>query len=136
METDRLEQAIHHAVAETAAPDASHLAAILARLEQVPAARPLPRKSAWPWLLLAAAGAAVAGGGYWYAQQRSAHVALPPAADSLQTGGGMQSLPLHQDTPQEFGEPPDRNVPTTPTTSNVGENEGRSGRDSAIVYRR
>lgn len=69
MEKERLEQAIHHAVAAIAAPDEARLAAILARLEQVPASRPAPRRTVWPWLLLAAAGAAAAGGGYWYAQK-------------------------------------------------------------------
>lgn len=69
MESDRLEKAIHDAVATTATPDQSRLADIFARLEQRPVTRQGPRRTIWPWLLLAAAGAAAAGVGGWYASR-------------------------------------------------------------------
>ncbi|GAB4295314.1 MAG: hypothetical protein Kow0096_12050 [Thiohalomonadaceae bacterium] len=74
MDTGQLEKAIAQAVAGLAGPDEARLAALLARLEQVPVSRPEPRRSFWPWLLLAAAGAAAAGAGYWYAQHAGSSV--------------------------------------------------------------
>jgi len=120
MKTDRLEQAIHHAVAETAAPDDSHLAAILARLEQTPAYRPTPRRSLWPWLLLAAAGAAAAGGGYWYV-----HKSVAPQQPDRTIADTKTPAP----------------VPISPSSSQPGEPETAKGevdqqRNTAIIYRR
>lgn len=120
METDRLEQAIQHAVAAIAVPDDARLDAVLAQLEQTPAYRPTPRRSLWPWLLLAAAGAAAAGGGYWYAQKTAA----PLQADRTITD---------TKTPAP--------VPISPPSSQPGEPETAKGevdqqRNTAIIYRR
>jgi hypothetical protein len=80
METNRLEQAIHSAVAATTAPDDARLADILARLQQAPVPRRASRRSVWPWLLLAAAGAAAAGVGGWYVSRLPDSSAPTPVA--------------------------------------------------------
>ncbi len=120
MKTDRLEQAIHDAVAATAAPEESRLAAILARLEQVPASRPAPRRSAWPWLLLAAAGAAAAGGGYWYMQLVATRTQPADAGDS-----------------QSVIEAPASTVPASPpsTPPGMAGDGGEPQRNNTIIYR-
>lgn len=120
METERLEQAIQHAVAAIAVPDDARLAAIRARLEQTPAYRPAPRHRLWPWLLLAAAGAAAAGGGYWYVHKSAA--SLQPERAIADT------KPLAP-------------VPISPPSSEPGEPETGGGevdqqRNTAIIYRR
>ncbi|GEM_PF-3414373 len=123
MKTDRLEQAIHDAVATTAAPEDARLAIILARLEQVPVARPAPRRSAWPWLLLAAAGAAAAGGGYWYAHRSGAPITPQPPQPAIE-----KHLPL-DDRPMA------PTVPTTPTENAHTASQTDDGK-ATVIYRR
>lgn len=122
MKTDRLEQAIHYAVATTAAPDDARLAAILARLEQAPITRPAPRRNVWPWLLLAAAGAAAAGGGYWYVQ-RKPEPTRPAGADT-------ETITPNTHRPTTISPPPH----PAPPENHSGSSE--RPRNSAIIYRR
>lgn len=122
METERLEQAIQHAVAATAVPDDARLAAILARLEQAPIIRPAPRRSVWPWLLLAAAGAAAAGGGYWYVQKTSAPHQPPHAVHSGADAEPSLSMPAS----------PQSSLPAEPEATG---SDGDQQRNTAIIYR-
>lgn len=118
MDTERLEQAINRAVATTATPDDSRLAAILAQLEKAPVNRPAPRPSVWPWLLLAAAGAAAAGGGYWYAQKAEAPIPAAETARSSADTGAPEPMPA--------------SLPAAPEAA--GENGGQQ-RNTNIIYR-
>jgi hypothetical protein len=122
METARLEQAIHQAVAATAAPDDARLAAILAKVELAAVMRPQSRHSAWPWLLLAAAGAAAAGGGYWYVHHSAPQVA--PVTSSA----GQSAL---DSVPPQPASPP----APTPTDPPAGR-DGDSNNNAAVIYRR
>lgn len=118
METERLEQAIQHAAAAIAAPDDARLAAILARLEQAPIIRPVPRRSVWPWLLLAAAGATAAAGGYWYVQKADAPYQPPHA--------------VHSGTDAE----PSLSMPASPPAEvEAAGSDGDQQRNTAIIYR-
>lgn len=123
MDTGQLEGAIAQAVAGLAGPDEARLAALLARLEQVPAPRPAPRRSFWPWLLLAAAGAAAAGAGYWYVQ----HVgqSVPPERHEV---GEAQSV-LQAPAPGEHAGYPTPAAPVPP------DEDAAPAQNTTIIYR-
>jgi hypothetical protein len=121
METNRLEQAIHSAVAATTAPDDARLADILARLEQAPIVRQGPRRTVWPWLLLAAAGAAAAGGGYLYVQHARERA---PAIDT-------PVITAPTETPLPAAVPP----VSPPAASEPHDGDDRAQRNTAIIYR-
>jgi len=121
MESDRLEQAIHSAVAATTAPDDARLAGILAGLEQAPVTRWAPRRTAWPWLLLAAAGAAAAGGGYLYVQHARERA---PAIDT-------PVITAPTETPVPAAVPP-ASPPAAPEPHN---GDDKAQRNTAIIYR-
>lgn len=122
METNRLEQAIHSTVAATTAPDDARLADILAQLQQAPVPRRAPRRTVWPWLLLAAAGAAAAGGGYLYVQHAREHA---PATDTP-GDGGLTEIPAPVTVPS----------PSPPAAQDNAGEDDKGQRNTAIIYRK